>query len=303
MSAVVENKTELKMSAKTATKMIVVEEENELQEDNISETESVAESVAVSKVSADDEIDAELEEQEKLIAAAMAKAEQLRMKKQLLKRSGEFLEKLKVSKNEELEKLNEEILRLESLKEKVEEEVETLDGIDEDEDDVMAFLVENYADFVNTIAFPKTEEPVAKKPSVATKKTPVVEGEKKKGTRTAIDRKAYPAMLLDRMVFQASGNHKTDKARGKITMEVVFNAATKKFYNRTTKTEYEFLQDANRVWCNERGYEKLGNAWEDFRALDLKTKKTRSIAILHQDNWIADSITEAQDFIDKKFKF
>lgn len=279
------------MSAKIATK-IIVEEENELQEDNISETESVA----VSKVSADDDIDAELEEQEKLIAAAMAKAEHLRMKKQLLKRSGEFLEKLKISKNKELEKLNQEILRLESLKEKVEDEVETLEGINIEEDDVMAFLVENYADFVNTIAFPKTD-----KPAITTKKTPVVESEKKKGTRTAIDRKVYPNYLVDKMVFQASGNHKTDKARGKITMDVVFNATTRKFYNRTTKTEYELLQDANRVWCNERGYDKLGNAWEDFKALNLKTNKTKSIAMLHQDNWIE---TEgAEDYVENKFKF
>lgn len=225
------------------------------------------------------------------------------MKKQLLKRSGEFLSKLKVSKNEELENINKQLEELEAKKEAVEEEIETLEGIDEDEDDVMGFLTENYADFVNAIAFPKVEEPAttAKKTN---KKTATEEGEKKKGTRTAIDRKAYPAMLLDRMVFKASANHKTDKTIGKISMEVVFNAATKKFYNRATKTEYDTLQDANREWCNMRGYDKLGNAWEDFKAYNIKDKKELvSIQNLHINNWIADSISECERFIDKKFKF
>ena len=231
----------------------------------------------------DDEVDEELAEQERIIKEATEKAEFLRMKKQLKSRSGEFLEKLKVSMKDELEKIN-------IQKQKLEEEIELLESINEEEDDVMGLLSEHYADFVNELAFPKSQ-------------TKTKKNTEKKGTRTAIDRKAYPNFLIDRMVFQASGNHKTDKERGKITMEVVFNADTKKFYNKTTKKEYDLLQDANREWCNKRGYDKLGNAWEDFKALNLKTNMTRSIHNLHQDNWIADSVSEAANYIDNNFKF
>lgn len=266
-----------------------LEEQQELQEDTISDAGSN------NSASAEEDVDEELAEQMAIIKAAMERTKHLSMKKKLIQRSGEFLEKLKVSKYDELSIINMELEKLIKMRESVTAEVETLAGINVDEDDVMGFLSENYADFVNKLAFPEEEK--------IKEKTPAVEGEKKKGTRTAIDRKAYPNYLIDRMVFQASANHKEDKERGKITMEVVFNAGTKKFYNKQTKKEYEFLQDANREWCNARGYEKLGNAWEDFKALNLKTKKTRSIAMLHQQDWIADSISGAEDYVDKKFKF
>lgn len=150
----------------------------------------------------------------------------------------------------------------------------------------------------------KPTEKVDKPKQLATKKQHTeLEVEKKKGIRTAIDRKAYPNYLLHKMVFQASANHKTDKDRGKISMEVVFNAETKMFYNRTTNKEYKILQEANKVWCNERGYEKLGNSWEDFKALNLITGKTRSISTLHIDDWISDSISNADDYIDDNFEF
>jgi hypothetical protein len=294
--------TEKKVKVLKTKKQLVVQEEEkvdekvvelpdlepleELQEDIISNTSS----------NTDEDVDEELAEQERIIKEAMEKAEHLRMKKQLLNRSGEFLEKLKETKNAELLTITDELRKVIKQKEKLEEEVETLEGINVEEDDVMGFLTENYADFVNGIAFPKTEEP---KP----KAKPSVEGEKPKGTRTAIDRKSYPDYLLDRMVFQASANHKTDKGLGKVTLEVVFNAETKKFYNRATKKEYALLQDANRDWCFSRGYDKLGNAWEDFKAYNLKTKQTKGIQLLHKDNWIADSISGAAEYIDKKFKF
>lgn len=245
-------------------------------------------------------VDEELAEQMAIIKAATERTKHLSMKKQLLNRSGEFLEKLKESKNEELEKINKQLEELEEKKEALEDEIDTIESVDVDDDDVMGFLTEKYADFVNKIAFPKTKSSAKKTAIVADEAN---ESGKKKRTRTAIDRKAYPTYLIDRMVFQASANHKTDKEQGKITMEVVFNAETKKFYNKTTKNEYEFLQDANREWCNSRGYEKLGNAWEEFKALNLKTKVVRSICNLHNEDWIGDSISEAEDYVDKKFKF
>ena len=153
-----------------------------------------------------------------------------------------------------------------------------------DNEKIMDYLADNFNDEVNELVeedMPKQVKAKKQKKTIVYDETP-----KQKGTRTFIDRKVYPNYLKHKMVFRASGNHKTDKERGKITMEVVFNAETKKFYNKTTKTEYDLLQDANRVWCNARGYDKLGNAWEDFKALDLKTNKTKSIEFLHLDNWI-----------------
>lgn len=223
-----------------------------------------------------DDDDAELAEQERIIKEATERAEFLRMKKQLISRSGEFLEKLKVKLNIQKENLQKEL-------EKIQEEVELLESINEETDDVMGFLSEHYADFVNEIAFPKTQ-----------KKNKNETGEKKKGTRTAIDRKAYPSMIPHNMVLQAAGFHKIDKARGKIVMKVIFNSKDKCFYDEDGK-KYELLQDANRVWCNLRGYDKLGNAWEDFMALNLKTNKTRSIQNLHIENWIEDE--GAEDYI------
>ena len=249
----------------------------------------------------------EEEEDEELEDAEMAELEKrleaMRNKKQLSKRSGEILTALKVSKKNELEELNadkaEKIAErekldaeIEKIDEKVEAkeaEIETLDDIDEKECDVMGYLNENYSDYVSKYNLPKEE-----------KKTTEWSGGGGR-TRTAIDRKVYPEYLEDKMVFRASGYHKTDKKQGKITLEIIFNKKKGMFYNKKTKTEYAFLQDANREWCGLRGYSKLGNAWEDFEAYNLKSGKTRSIQTLHIKNWITEE--GATDYTDKKYIF
>jgi hypothetical protein len=128
----------------------VVEEQVESNEEDIKVEEEVVEEV-VSK----DEDEDELAEQERIMNEAKEKVEFLRMKRELKNRSGEFLEKLKVSKNNELEKINEEMEKLQLRKELLEQDIDTLESIDEETDDVMGFLSEHYADFVNNIAFPK----------------------------------------------------------------------------------------------------------------------------------------------------
>lgn len=242
-------------------------------------------------------VDDELAEAERILQKATEVAIHLRMKKQLLQRSGEFLEKLKISKNEELKRIEKQIEDLEKKKETIEDEIETLDGIDEDEDDVMEFLTENYAEFVNEIAFSKKE---ATKASSLKKEKPKTEG-KEKGKRTQIDRGVYPDLLLDRMRFRASGYHKVHKEQGKIVLDIIFNGDTKKFYNIETKKEYAKLQDANRDWCHMRGHTKLGNAWEDFKALNINNNKTRSIDELHNDNWL--EVEDMEHYIDIEFMF
>ena len=102
--------------------------------------------------------------------------------------------------------------------------------------------------------------------------------------RRDFNRGDYPNMLLDGMNFRASAKHKTDKSI-RVTMDIVFDAKTKCFIDKEGNV-YKKLQDANRKWCNLRGYLKLGNAWDSFKALNLKTGKTRSIEFLHLDNWI-----------------
>ena len=164
------------------------------------------------------------------------------------------------------------------------EQLKELEPIQKDTE-IMNYLTDNFGNEINELL----EKDMPKEFKPKKKKSPIVDDgkEKPKGTRTFIDRKVYPEYLKHKMVFTASGNHKTDKRpTAKVTMDIIFNAETKKFYNMDTDTEYNLLQDANREWCNKRGYEKLGNAWEDFKAFNLVTEKTKSIEFLHLDNWI-----------------
>ena len=124
-----------------------------------------------------------------------------------------------------------------------------------------------------------------------------------KGTRTNVDRKATRDALPHKMVLKASGNHKTDKSTGKIELTVVYNANTTTFFNKETKKEYKVLQLANKEWCEMRGYDKLGNSWEDFQALDLFDGTRRSISKLNEDNWITNIGGADERYIDEDFEF
>ena len=101
--------------------------------------------------------DEELEELNEIIRQATEKANNLKMKKDLQKNSGVYLDKLKVSKNNALEVIKLKMVVLQAEKDYLVEEIEALEGINVEEDDIMGFLAENYADFVNAIAFPKVK--------------------------------------------------------------------------------------------------------------------------------------------------
>ena len=246
------------------------------------EKEKIFNKVIIEELEEDTSEDAEIAEANRLAEEAVANAYRLKMRKEMKKRSGEIVDVI----TQRLEKERGEYeLKVSALK----AAMDKLGGFKENSDELMDFLADYYNEEAATILGVK-----------GGKKTATTKGEKKeKGFRTAIDRTACLDLLPNNIVLLASGNHKTDKNRGKITIEVVFNADTKRFYNRTTKVEYEHLQDANRVWCNERGYEKLGNAWEDFKALNLKTNKTKSIQHIWKDgeNWIEDE--GASEFLQK----
>lgn len=303
----VENKTELKMSAKSATKIII--DETEEVEETYEEEEEQSTTASV-----DDELAAlerEAEEDRKRMAEREAKMRMLKAKKEMDTHKTAIADKLKERYNHILIRINEKIAFYEKEKEDMEELIENLEGADEtdlldllsskvyfeDADNELSKITTGAPRdiFANLVA--DANEPTQEIPVVTAK--PLKKGGK--GTRTAIDRKAYPAMLLDKMVFLASGNKKGTK--DKVLLSVIFNAQDKCFYRYDTKnrTKYELLQDANREWCNARGYDKLGNAWEDFKAFNIRTTATKSIAMLHQDNWIATD--GAKNFIDAKWNW
>jgi len=295
---------ETEEEVKTTTDVLSVATE-ELVEDNIDESEDEEDDASTNPSLEDEE-----EEIEKMMKELAAKKAAIQQKKMYMAKGKVILADFKKKLEEDKELLDIQINELTAKVEKVEETLADIDDLDtEDADAIAEFLTKNMPkeETIDDLVEAAIRRGNIKKVSTATAKpvaSVVATTEKKKGTRTAIDRKSYPNYLLDRMVFKASGNHKTDKLRGKIDLEVVFCADDKKFYNRKNKTCYDTLQDANREWCNARGYEKLGNAWEDFKAFNIQDKKeVVSIQNLHIKNWIADSITECERFIDYKFKF
>jgi hypothetical protein len=291
-------------------KAIVVEEVVEEIEEVVEEVEEevveeeVSEMSGEKSVQEEDDVEGAIELLNQKIAEFKAKKEALEFKKRLLTKAGELTtEFINVRSADILS--NEEVIR--KLTEENEEfkrqiqEITEIAKLEEDmttdyADDIMTWFSTNQQEFGNSFLFPE-EEDTSKQKSDSSKS----DSSKKKGTRTAIDRLACRDLLVDRMVFKASANHKTDKSLGKIDMEIVFNAETKKFYNRVNNKEYALLQDANRDWCEKRGYDKLGNAWEDFKALNLKKNVVRSIHNIHNDNWIENE--GANDYVDAKFKF
>jgi hypothetical protein len=115
---------------------------------------------------------------------------------------------------------------------------------------------------------------------------PVVLGGK--GVRTNKNRDGCLDILMNGMRLRASG---TIRGTGETTtLEVVYDKRTKSFYGEDTRKDYLKLQDANREWCEARGLPKLGNAWEDFKAV-RKDGAVKSIEHIWKEegNWIKDA--------------
>ena len=306
----VENKTatELRMSA---TKKIVFEEDIEEVEETYEEESVVSEEEEQSTKSS---VDDELEALEKEMKEKMERIKALKAKKAMDTHKTAVADRLKERYNKKFVELNNRIEKLVAERDDMESRVESIEGAEdeelldlltskeylEDAENELSMIVRGVPTdlFANLVA--DAVEPEPEEIPVVTAK-PLKKKAGGKGTRTAIDRKAYPAMLQDKMVFYATGNLKGTK--DKVSLAVIFNAQDKCFYRYDKKnmTKYELLQDANREWCNARGYDKLGNAWEDFKALNIKNSKTRSIQNLHNEIWIA---TEgAAYYIDAKWKW
>jgi hypothetical protein len=198
------------------------------------------------------------------------------------------------------------IEKLEADDETANERIEEIEGIDFEEDDVETYIADNLQEeaiaYIEELNKPKTP---AKKPAAKATLTAATE-EKPKQSREKIDRKTYAAKYLpNKMVLIASANKKGTKE--KITKTIIYNKETELFhlYDKDEVKTYPSLTAANIEWCEERGLTKdrYENAWEAFKALNLKTlkpKDSRSIQHLHNDNWIED---DAEDFIDADWTF
>ncbi len=109
-----------------------------------------------------------------------------------------------------------------------------------------------------------------------------------KGGRTNKNRDGCLDILMNGMRLRASG---TIRGTGETTsLEVVYDKRTKSFYGEDTRKDYLKLQDANREWCGARGMTKLGNAWEDFKAVS-RDGVVKSIEHIWKEegNWIKDA--------------
>ena len=210
----------------------------------------------------------------------------------------------------------------EAEQEKYKEDIEAIEGVDFDEEDldIEGFIADNFKEEAITYI----EEQLKPKPAPQPKKTSMPHLEKKlakimatplategeqpeKKKREQINRKDYAAKYLpNKMVLIASANKKGTKE--KITKTIIYNknANTFHLYDQEEVKIYPTLTAANIEWCEERGLTKdrYENAWEAFKALNLMNpKEKRSIQHLHTDDWIADSISEAADFIDAEWTF
>lgn len=255
----------------------------------------------------DEGIDEEVAELERKLEEARMKKRQKEVKSRLADRAGEvvkaFVDMMMVDTDYNLEIMN----KLSRENELIEKKLKMLQRVSnwsvgeafdtDNNEEVMKWFCDNEPDFANDYLF-KDEDKPKKNTSESSEKSE--KSDNKKGTRTVIDRKKTLELLKNKMVFRASALHKTDKSN-RVEMDLVFDAKRKVFVSRHTKKVYNLLQDANREWCGMRGLDKLGNAWEDFKALNLTKGDTRSIRDINDDNWIEDSISSV--YIDEKFQF
>lgn len=193
--------------------------------------------------------DEELEELNEIIRQATEKANNLKMKKDLQKNSGVYLDKLKVSKNNALEVIKLKMVVLQAEKDYLVEEIEALEGINVDEDDVMGFLAENYADFVNAIAFPATKAKKVK----TDEEVSSTESKSKQYAERKDQWKQIPEGTKLVMTYNKSGRIYTKKGDGLIGENGI---------------EYRSMNDAIRQYKKEIGdLKSFGSAWNLFKVV------------------------------------
>lgn len=299
---------------------VVDDEEEEVEVEEEEEVSEIEEEEELSDIEEDEEeeedeqtdegIDEEVAELERKLEEARMKKRQKEVKSRLADRAGEvvkaFVDMVNADIDYNLEIMNKHRRENEAFEKKLKmlERVsnwsvgEVFDT--ENNEAVMKWFCDNEPDFANDYLFKDEDKPKKNTSKSSEKSEKSEKSDNKKGTRTVIDRKKTLELLKNKMVFRASALHKTDKSN-RVEMDLVFDAKRKVFVSRYTKKVYNLLQDANREWCGMRGLDKLGNAWEDFKALNLTNGDTRSIRDINDDNWIEDSISN--NYIDEKFQF
>lgn len=210
--------------------------------------------------------DEELEELRETIRQATKKANELQAKKDLQQNSGRYLDKLKVSKNNALEINKLKMVVLQAENECLVEEIEALEGINVDEDDVTGFLTENYADFIEDIAFPATKSATKSKAKgkgkAKAKKVKTdddvsslssTESKSKQYAERKDQWKQIPEGTKLVMTYNKSGRIYTKKGDGLIGED---------------ETEYKSMNDAIRQYKKEIGdLKSFGSAWNLFKVV------------------------------------
>lgn len=289
----------------TALKKVELEAEAYDNDDKSVETKK---SVEEDEEETDEQLDAQ-------IKIMLEKKRARELKKVANDRAGELVFKLKENKLIFIDKCKGMLREYENTMARLTSEMEghindyeELTGLDMETDDVMGYLMEWHKEFVEEQVENWTApKPVAVKTGgggavAVVEKKVNAKGKELKGTRKAIDREETRKRLYNGMILKASANRKG--TQDKVTLYVMYNGTNFIRYipNSTgyQKTKYEKLQDANREWCNDRGLEKLGNAWEDFKAYSLKTGSVRSIANLNDDDWLSENENIHKEYCDLK---
>jgi hypothetical protein len=207
--------------------------------------------------------DDELAEQEKIIKEAQAKTAELRLKKQLTEKAPEFLEKIIQRKKRSLkgaeERMKEAVEAWEKEIAEIEGDLETLEAIDLDEDDVMGFLADNYAEEVNVflaVIYPETKTKTKTETKKATKKDDDDdETDKSKAIKERKDQWSnIPEGTKMEMMYNKSGRIYTKTGNGLVDAD---------------GNEYKSMNDAIRKYNQERGVLKsFGSAWNLFKVYD-----------------------------------
>jgi len=273
-----------------------------VQEEEDEDDLPISELIKIRKAQAEEEALKEAQE----LAELEARVKYLKSKQQFANKSTEILGFIRTnlvadvkSNMMNIKSFEESIKRFTEENVMFEEEIAAIDeAMQNGDESIMELIKDKYQDQAEEI-IEELEPKVVTPKKVVPKKVASKKDSKTIRVRTEIDRLACRDLLPHRVVLKAEGLHKTDKNM-KVSLEIIYNAENKKFYSRDeTKTEYKFLQDANREWMTDRGYDKLANAWEDFKALNLVTGKKVSIQMIHID--FGENITD--DFIDDDFEF
>jgi hypothetical protein len=249
------------MNAEINTPVVVEEVKQKVRKVKKPKEVKVEEEVVEKVEEVVENFDAELEAQEKIIKEAQEKTEQIRLKKQLTEKGTEFLAKIADRKRRSLKNAEERMKEAMEAWEKeiaeIEGELETIEEVEEDK--IMDFLADDYADEVNGFLaeiYPETKKETKKATKKATKKDDDDdETDKSKAIKERKDQWSnIPEGTKLEMMYNKSGRIYTKTGNGLVDAD---------------GNEYKSMNDAIRKYNQERGVLKsFGSAWNLFKVYD-----------------------------------